>query len=408
MTSPVTPPPPARRIIVKQPAPRDYDVCLAVNYYTPYVSGLTEVARVVAEGLAARGRRVAVVAARHDPDLPLREQVAGVDVYRCPVVASVNRGLVSPSFSGTVRKVARRSRVLNLHLPMLEAGLITALPLPTPVVSTYHIDLWLPPSLIARAATAAVSVSSRITLRRSAAVVVNSDDQAEHSRLWPLLRAAHRHPIAAPCVDRRGGQPTYRQTDGPHLGFLGRIVPDKGLPYLISAFTQITDPQARLLIGGDYLTVAGGSSVIDELRQAAERDPRIQILGLLRGQQIDDFYASIDAFALPSVAESFGIAQVEAMMCGIPSVTTDLPGGRYPVVATGMGAIVAPRDPAALRDALLDVLGWDAATRAAGAQRARDLFGVEGCLDRYDALFEQTAVASGPARQPQLRVAEAG
>jgi glycosyltransferase involved in cell wall biosynthesis len=394
---------------VKRPDTREYDVCLAVNYYTPYVSGLTEVARVVAEGLAARGRRVAVVAARHEPGLPLREQHAGVDVYRCPVVASINRGLISPTFAGAVRRIARRSRVLNLHLPMLEAGLIAALPLPTPIISTYHIDLWLPPSLIARAATAAVSVSSRITLRRSSAIVVNSDDQAEHSRHWPLLRTANRHPIAAPCVDRRGGQPAYRQTDGPHLGFLGRIVPDKGLPYLISAFAEIPDPQARLLVGGDYLTVAGGSSVIDELRQAAERDPRIQILGLLRGQQIDDFYASIDAFALPSIAESFGIAQVEAMMCGIPSVTTDLPGGRYPVLATGMGAIVAPRDPAALRDALLDVLRWDAATRAAGAQRARDLFAVDSCLDRYDALFEQHGLplTPTPARRPAVRAAEA-
>ncbi|WP_184841148.1 glycosyltransferase family 4 protein [Allocatelliglobosispora scoriae] len=379
------------------PEARDYDVCVAVNYYTPYVSGLTEVARTVAEGLADRGWRVAVVAARHDPALPLREQIRGVDVYRCPVVASISRGLVSPSFAATVRRVARRSRVLNLHLPMLEAGLITARRLPTPVVSTYHIDLWLPPSLVTRAAMAAVKISSRMALRRSAAVVVNSDDQAEHSQLWPVLRQARRSAISAPCVDRRGGEPAYRQSSGPHIGFLGRIVPDKGLEYLIAAFAGITDPQARLLVGGDYLTVAGGS-VIDQVRQAAQRDPRIQILGLLRGRQIDDFYASIDAFALPSIAESFGIVQVEAMMCGIPSVTTDLPGGRYPVLATGMGAIVQPRDPVGLRDALLDVLGWDDVTRAHGAKTARELFGAEGCLDRYAAVFLEQSEAAATAR----------
>jgi glycosyltransferase involved in cell wall biosynthesis len=364
-----------------------YDVCIAVNYYAPYVSGLTEVARIVAEGLAARGWQVAVVATRHDPALPLRERLGGVDVYRCPVVASIGRGLVSPSFAGTVRRLSRRSRVLHLHLPMLEAGIITGLRrLKVPVVSTYHIDLWLPPGPVARAATAAVGVSSAITLRRSAAVVVNSDDQAEHSRMWPSLRTARRFPIAAPCLDRRGGSPVYRQTSGPHIGFLGRIVPDKGLPYLISAFSQITDPDARLLVGGDYLTVAGGS-VIDEIRQAAQRDARISILGLLRGQEIADFYASIDVFALPSIAESFGIAQAEAMMCGVPSVTTDLPGGRYPVIATGMGAVVPPRDPVALRDALLETLSWDAAVRKDGAERARDLFGLDGCLDRYAAVL---------------------
>ncbi|WP_245601907.1 glycosyltransferase family 4 protein [Hamadaea tsunoensis] len=388
---------------VTSAAAQPYDVCFAVTYYAPYVSGLTEVVRVVAEGLAARGRRVAVVAARHDPDLPLHEVREGVEVFRTPVAAAVNRGLVSPSFVPTVRRIARRSRVLNLHLPLLEAGAI-ALGMRTPIVSTYHIDLWLPPSLVARLATAAVRVSSRLALRRSAAVVVNSDDQAEHSELWPVLRDRDREPIAAPCLDRRGGRPSYRETGGPHIGFLGRIVPDKGLHYLtaafsgIEAFAGIEDPDARLLIGGDYLTVAGGSgSVIEHLRAAAERDPRIRILGLLRGRQIDDFYASIDAFALPSVAESFGIVQVEAMMCGVPSVTTDLPGGRYPVAATGMGAIVPPRDPERLRAALLDVLSWDTGTRDKGAARARELFGVDSCLDRYDALFQRHGATGSAA-----------
>ncbi|GAA4452055.1 glycosyltransferase family 4 protein [Phytohabitans houttuyneae] len=365
---------------------KDYDLCVAVNYYAPYVSGLTEVARVLAEGLAARGWRVAVVASQHDKTLPLRESREGVDVYRSPMVASISRGPVCPGFARLVRRVARRSRVVNLHLPMLEGAAITGLPLRVPVVSTYHIDLWLPPTLVTRAAMAAVRVSSRITLRRSDAVVVNSDDQARHSQLWPVLRDSRRSAIAAPCLDRRGGEPAYRETSGPHIGFLGRIVPDKGLDYLVEAFAGITDPQARLLVGGDYLTVAGGS-VIDRVRAAAERDSRIRILGLLRGRQINDFYASIDAFALPSVAESFGIAQAEAMMCGVPSVTSDLPGGRYPVVATGMGAVVQPRDPVGLRAALLDVLGWDADARRQGGKRAREEFGVDGCIDRYAALF---------------------
>jgi glycosyltransferase involved in cell wall biosynthesis len=375
----------------------DYDLCVAVNYYAPYVSGLTEVARVVAEGLAARGWRVVVVAARHDKTLPLHEKLGGVEVFRCPVTATIGRGLVSPSFTRTVRRMARRSRVLHLHLPMLEAGAITAPRLPVPVVSTYHIDLWLPPSLVNKAAMAAVKVSSTLALRRSDLAVVNSDDQARHSQLWPRLREVRRAAISAPCLDRTGGDPGYRETSGRHIGFLGRMVPDKGLQYLIEAFAGIPDPEARLLLGGDFATVAGGS-VIGMVRAAADRDPRIRILGLLRGKQIHDFYASIDVFTLPSVAESFGIAQAEAMMCGIPSVTTDLPGGRYPVLATGLGKIVPPRDPEALRAAVLEVGEWDEDTRTSGAKRAREEFGAEGCLNRYAARF--AALAPGTPLDP--------
>ena len=376
----------------------DYDLCVAVNYYTPYVSGLTEVARVVAEGMAARGRRVAVVACRHDPALPPVECLNGVDVYRVPVVTTIGRGLVSPGFPRKVRRLARRSRVLHLHLPMLEAAAVAARS-PVPVVSTYHIDLWLPPGPVNRAAMAAARRSAALALRWSDAVVVNSEDQAEHSELWHVLRRTDRRAIAAPCADRRGGEPRYRESGGLHVGFLGRIVPDKGLPYLLAAFDGIEDPGARLLIGGDYTTVAGGS-VIAEIRAAADRDPRIRVLGLLGGREIDDFYRSIDVFALPSVAESFGIAQAEAMMCGIPSVTTDLPGGRHPVRATGHGRVVPVGDPMALRRALLETATWDAGRREAGAARAQELFGVAGCLDRYAALFDElTGNAAARSRE---------
>ncbi|GAA3620678.1 glycosyltransferase [Kineosporia mesophila] len=374
----------------------DYDVCVAVNYYAPYVSGLTEVARVVAEGLVSRGLRVAVVACRHETGLPARETIAGVDVYRTPVVATIGRGLVSPSFATTVRAVARRSRLLHLHLPMLEAGLITSLVRSTPVVSTHHIDLWLPPGRVNRIATRAVEHSVRAALRRSSAAVVNSGDQARASDMWPTLQSMPWVSIPPPCIDRGEGRASYRTSPGLHIGFLGRIVPDKGIQYLVKAFAGISDPGARLLIGGDHAGVAGGS-VIEMVAAAAAADPRIRILGLLRGQELADFYASIDVFALPSVAESFGIVQAEAMMRSIPCVTTDLPGGRYPVQATGFGKIVPPAQPEPLREAILSLAGLDPARRAAGAASATEQFSVQSCLHRYATLFE-AVLARSPGR----------
>ncbi len=50
-------------------------VAMALTYYHPYVSGLTEAARLVAEGLVARGWRVTVVASRHERELPPCERV---------------------------------------------------------------------------------------------------------------------------------------------------------------------------------------------------------------------------------------------------------------------------------------------------------------------------------------------
>ncbi|MDR7274888.1 glycosyltransferase family 4 protein [Catenuloplanes atrovinosus] len=363
-----------------------YDLTVALTYYLPYVSGLTETARNVAEGMAARGWRVAVLAAQHDAKLPRQERIAGVDVYRAPVLANLHRAFLSPAYPLLARRLARRSRLLHLNVPMAEAALVSRVAGDTPIVTMVHIDLYLPPGLLGRAAVFASDQTTRAAIKRSAAVVAYSDDQASASKFWPLMRRHNFTPIAAPCTDRRGGRPVYRQGEGLHVGFLGRIVEDKGIEYLVQAFQRITDPSARLLIAGNYKTVAGGSNVA-QVRAAMRGDSRIRLLGELRGQEIDDFYASIDVFALPSVAESFGIVQAEAMMAGVPSVTTDLPGGRYPVTSTEFGRVVPPRDVPALEKAILELADAPAQWREEKAAEARRRFSVETCLDAHEKLF---------------------
>jgi glycosyltransferase involved in cell wall biosynthesis len=363
-----------------------YDLTVALTYYEPYVSGLTHTARYVAQGMVERGWRVAVVAAQHDPDLPRRETINGVDVYRCPKLVRINRAFIAPSYPVVASRLARNSSVLHLNLPMAEAALVAAAAGRTPIVSMLHIDLYLPPSRWSRSIVRASDLTSRAAIRRSSAVVAYSEDQARHSKFWPLMRQRNFTPIAAPCLDRRGGTPRYRETSGLHVGYLGRIVQDKGIVYLVRAFQRINDPQARLLIAGNYKTVAGGSN-LDEVKAAIAGDPRIRILGELRGTEIDDYYASIDVFALPSVAETFGIVQAEAMMCGVPSVTTDIPGGRYPVAVTEFGRIVPPRDPRALEAAIMEMAAAPESWRELKAKESRERFSLDACLDAHEELF---------------------
>jgi glycosyltransferase involved in cell wall biosynthesis len=363
-----------------------YDVTVVLNYYAPYVSGLTEAARLVAEGLAARGHRVAVVCSQHDPRLPRREHRAGVDVVRCPVVYRISRGVLSPAFPVVAGALARQSKVVHLHAPMLEAGLIARLAGGTPVLTTYHLDLWLPNGPVNAAAAKCTDISARLAIRRSDAVVVNSADQANHSRIRGTLDRRGYLAIPAPCVDRGGGKPALRETDGLHIGFMGRIVAEKGIEYLVEAFRRIPEADARLLLAGDYLAVAGGS-VIDRVRAAADGDGRIRILGLLSGADIDDFYSSIDLFALPSVYESFGIVQAEAMIVGVPSITAEVPGGRVPVQQTGFGVLVPPGDPDAIVAAIGQLRVLPQERRAERAALARQLYGVTACVDAYEKII---------------------
>jgi glycosyltransferase involved in cell wall biosynthesis len=365
---------------------REHDVVMALTYYAPYVSGLTEAARVVAEGLAAKGQRVLVVTTRHDPSLPAEEVVRGVTVRRTAVVARLGKGVISPSFPLAVARAARTAAVLNLHLPLLEAGPITMMAGDTPVVLTYQCDVAMSASLADRLQQTVMDRSVSSAMRRSAVVVPSSDDYAEHSRLSAAM-AGRTHAIAPPCLDRSGGQPSFRDGPGLHVGFVGRIVEEKGLEYLVDGFRQLEDPSARLLVAGDYTKIAGGS-VVDRVRMAAGEDPRVRLLGFLPDESLADLYASLDVFALPSVNsfEAFGIVQVEAMMTGVPSLASDLPGVRIPVRRTGFGVIVAPRDPEAIHRALRQ-LQEAPPNRSAGAAATRQWYGAESTIREYDELF---------------------
>jgi len=227
-------------------------------------------------------------------------------------------------------------------------------------------------------------------MRHSTAVTVTSEDYARHSRMWPSIEPSM-EVVAPPCPAPPPGKPLYRETDGPHIGFLGRIVREKGLEHLVRAFRALPDPDARLLIGGDYTHVAGGT-VIAQVRAAMGDDTRIRLMGFVPEERIGDFYASLDVFTLPSVNafEAFGIVQAVAMLAGVPVLSSDIPGVRQPVVQTGFGTLVPPADEPAITRGLQE-LYTNPPDRTVGADRAHRAFSVANVLDAYEVLLDKAA-----------------
>lgn len=248
----------------------------------------------------------------------------------------------------------------------------------------------LPPGLVNAAQRVAIDASTRLALARAKAVGVSSIDYAERSRVWGAM-AAKVVEIAPPCLDRSGGTPRFRDGDGFHVGFLGRIVEEKGVAHLVEGFQAMAEPEDRLLVVGDFAAVAGGS-VIAGVREAIGDDDRIRVLGFVPDEALADLYASIDVFALPSVNafEAFGIVQVEAMMVGVPALASDMPGVRQPVLRTGHGEIATPKDAASIAGGLRR-LREDPPDRSEVAAASRAIYGVERTVDAYAELFDDVA-----------------
>ena len=105
-----------------------------------------------------------------------------------------------------------------------------------------------------------------------------------------------------------------------YILFLGRLVPEKGLRYLIEAFKKVkTDKK---------LVIAGGSSdteeFTNELKKMAENDRRILFTGFIRGQELDEIYSNAYIYTLPSDLEGMPLSLLEAMSYGNCCLVSDI------------------------------------------------------------------------------------
>ena len=269
------------------------DLAIALTYYSPYVSGPDEHGPRHRRGARRPRRRVTVVTSHFDSGLPLEEEINGVRVLRAPVLARVGRGVISPQLVALARKTLGNARVASLQLPMLEAGAI-ATGLRTPLV-----DLPLrrdaAPGLVNDVQRVVVDASNRLAMRHSVVVAVTSEDYAHHSRMWSSI-APSMEVVAPPCPAPPRGRPNYRETDGPHIGFLGRIVREKGLEHLVA---RSADPRPGGPASRRRPRDVAGGSVISQVRAVMGDDPRIRLLGFVPEERLGDFYASLDVFTLP-------------------------------------------------------------------------------------------------------------
>lgn len=102
--------------------------------------------------------------------------------------------------------------------------------------------------------------------------------------------------------------------------FLGRLVPEKGISYLIEAFKQI-DTDKKLVI-------AGGSSdtnvFLRQIKKLAEIDERIIFTGFVQGQLLEELYSNAYVYVLPSDLEGMPLSLLEAMSYGNCCVVSDI------------------------------------------------------------------------------------
>jgi glycosyltransferase involved in cell wall biosynthesis len=294
----------------------------------------------------------------------------GVEVQRLPVLLKVSKGPIMPSLLFRTWQLARDHDIVHLHVPQLDAAPIALLAwlIKKPVVLTYHCDLRLPTSLLNWIANQLSAFASRIAVRLAHVVVANAQDYAEASAI--LSPSLSKVEIIPPPIDLPLATETTIERFRTKLGLLpeqkvigmaARLASEKGVEYLIEAIPKIQQKYAdvRVLYVGQYLEVMGEQAYRERLQpMIAALGDAWTFLGILEADELAAFFEVCDVTVLPSLnsTESFGMVQVESMLCGTPVVASDIPGVRQPTQLTGMGEVATASDTDELADKILRVL----------------------------------------------------
>lgn len=310
-----------------------------LQYYLPHVSGLTNTAVDVNEYLARnQGFDVHVHCSRKAGESRY-EWANGVHVHRYRTWAKIGRASISPGLLLATMRMRKLPGIAIMHLPYPEAGTIsTLLGQRWRKILVYHCDAGRT-TFRERIVAKLLDLSHRGAIRRADTVVVTSEDYANNSRLSEDFGRAHTIEIPVPSRKRGRGEGSFRIHGKRLIGFLGRPTSEKGLDVLIGALRFLPD-EYELLIAGPTSGLVEANAFEKSLDNPLLAG-RIHHIGMLAEEQIADFYASLDIFALPSTNsfEAFGIVQVEAIAAGVPVVVSNLPGVRTISQVTGFGAV---------------------------------------------------------------------
>jgi glycosyltransferase involved in cell wall biosynthesis len=192
-------------------------------------------------------------------------------------------------------------------------------------------------------------------------VIYTSEADRETDRRSP----SHVVPLGIELERFATGTPALEK-NGPMIGNVARLAPQKGHRYLIEAAPAVLQrhPEARFVVVGD-------GELRGELeRQAAPLGDRVIFAGAR--DDIPDLLASFDVFAFPSLFEGLCLAVIEAQAAGVPVVATPVGGIRETVVDGETGFLCPPRDSAALAERIIECLDRpDLARRIAEAAQRR-------------------------------------
>lgn len=230
-----------------------------------------------------------------------------------------------------------------------------------------------------------------------------SNTTATANAFWGDITQPNIIPMGIDCLKFSSGNPLIRRSKLEKeclvLLFVGRLVEKKGVKYLLTAYSLLTNEQrnqTQLWIIGD----GSERKSLETLTQSLQLANKVTFLGKLPNAQLPDYYAAADIFIAPSITDSTGdtegqgITLVEAMASTTAIISTDTGGISEVIEHDKTGILVPPQNPLKLKSAIVRLIE-DQELRVVLAQKAKQVsqsYSWSQVGHRFQALYDRVSL----------------
>lgn len=369
-------------------------IAMVIGQFSPVVGGAEVQAGRLASELIRRGQDARILTGRWSHAWPAEEEIEGAPVKRIGALRPWLGlpGLRRHSYRWFVRGLRRELIALGRQVDIVHAHQILE-----PAVAAVRASRVTGVPVIAKMSGSGMA-GDLDGLRRRSGEPAWRELCAGLARFVAVSESAAAAAVAAGFPSERvrripNGAPAalWRKEsyDGSRrLVCVARCRPVKGLDVLIRAFGRLAAERGELALD----LVGGGPErkALEALARGLGLSERVTFHG-----DVPDptpFLRQADVFVLPSRAEGFSNALLEAMAAGLPCVATAVGGATEVITHGDTGLLVRPEDPAALEDAVGRALD-DAGLRERMGRRARrrveEDYSIASVADRYEALYRE-------------------
>lgn len=371
------------------------NILFSLTYYFPYTSGLSIIAKRLAEKLALK-HKVSALCIQHEPKLSNQESVDGVLVTRVKPNIKISKGFLSLDWIFKSWKYVKNTDVLIVCLPQPEAVFIIlfACLLRKRIISLYLAEVKLRNGLLSGLFEFMLNTTDFISLNFSHKIVTYSQEYAQYANsLRPFQTKVEciYPPIPKLTATKKALkkiEDSIDKTFGIRIGIQARMAEDKGFEYLFESLPFIENALGKkvaIIIAGPMDPVGEEKYKEKIMKEANKIKHSLFFLGNLDQSEMGSFYKSIDVLVYPSILESFGLGQVEAMMLGVPVVSTNLPGNSVPIIRTQLGELVPLKNPKLLAEAIVKIIKNK--KNYINPEKAAFEFNIEKVMEKYEKLL---------------------